>query len=296
MKLHRPTSAPIAAGTVDATTWISYLDETGEHFGVRDADTVVPLAGLRRLDANTPAQLLRNAPLDLPGRRRLSDVTLLPASPHPRKVIGVGVNYRLAGSTASTTVYPVLFSKFASNLIAGDADIELPPESRQVDYEGELAVVIGTPGRRIAEADALDHVLGYTVANDITMRDFQARTHQWLPGKAWDRSTPLGPGIVAADAVDLGHARIRTTVNDRIAQDSDLSHMIFQIPQLIAIISELTILEAGDVILTGTPEGTGCRAQPPHFLSEGDTVTVDITGVGIIHNTVVSEAATARWT
>jgi acylpyruvate hydrolase len=160
VRLHRSTQALITDSTIDATTWISYLDEAGEHLGVRDADTVVPLAGLRCLDANTPAHVLRNAPLDLAGRRRLSDITLLPASPHPRKVIGVGVNYRLAGSTASSTAYPVLFCKFASNLIAGDADIELPPESGQVDYEGELAVVIGTPGRRIAEADALDHVLG----------------------------------------------------------------------------------------------------------------------------------------
>jgi len=288
VKPERPTPL-ISDSTVDATTWISYLDETGENLGIRDADTVVPLFGLRCLDANNSAHTLRSAPLDLSGRRRLSDVTLLPASPHPRNVIGVGVNYRFAGSAASTTDYPVLFCKFASNLVAGDADIELPPESGQVDYEGELAVVIGTPGRRIAEADALDHVLGYAVANDITMRDFQARTHQWLPGKAWDRSTPLGPGIVAADAVDLEHARLRTTVNDRIVQDSDLSQMIFQIPQLIAIISELTILEAGDVILTGTPAGTGSRAQPPHFLSEGDIVTVAITGVGTINNTVVSE-------
>ena len=178
MKLHSRHSSPIADGTVDVTTWMHYRDETGDHLGVRDADTVVPLAGLHCLNANTPADLLRNAALDLPGRQRLADVTLLPASPHPRKVIGVGINYRSAGSTASTPAYPVLFSKFASNLIAGDADIELPPESGQVDYEGELAVVIGTPGRRIGEADALDHVLGYTIANDITMRDFQARTHQ----------------------------------------------------------------------------------------------------------------------
>ena len=214
---------------------------------------------------------------------------LLPASPHPRKIFGVGVNYR-TGAGADTDAdadadaapaYPVLFCKFASNLIAGDADIELPPESGQVDYEGELAVIIGTPGRRIPEADALDHVLGYSVANDITMRDYQSKT-QGCPAR---RGT-AGPGIVSAEAVDLNHARIRTTVNDRIVQDSDLSQMIFRIPQLIAIISELTVLEAGDVILTGTPDGTGSRAQSPQFLTHGDTVTVDITGIGRIHNPV----------
>ena len=196
MKHGSPAPNLLPDNTGGATTWISYRDDTGEHFGVHDADTVIPLAAIQRLNATTPADLLNGAALDREGRRRLDQIMLLPASPHPRKIFGVGVNYRTgAGAdTDAAPAYPVLFCKFASNLIAGDADIELPPESGQVDYEGELAVIIGTPGRRIPEADALDHVLGYSVANDITMRDYQSKT-QGCPARRGTAPPRCGQGV-----------------------------------------------------------------------------------------------------
>jgi acylpyruvate hydrolase len=132
-------------------------------------------------------------------------------------------------------------------------DIVLPLESKQVDFEGELAVVIGRPGRRIAEAEAAGYVLGYAVANDVTMRDYQYKTHQWMQGKAWDASTPIGPYLVLPEEVDIDNAGIRTVLNGEKMQESDLSRLIFSIPWLIATISTFNALAPGDVILTGTP-------------------------------------------
>jgi acylpyruvate hydrolase len=185
----------------------------------------------------------------------------------------------------------VLFPKYASSLIGPTDDILLPPEATQADYEGELAVIIGRSGRRISEEDALDHVLGYSVCNDVTMRDYQYKTHQWMQGKAWDNSTPIGPYVITPDEVDLASAGIRTILNDEVVQDSDLSYLIFSIPKLIATISEFTTLQPGDVILTGTPAGIGYRRTPQLFLNDGDTVTVEIDGVGSITNKVTTEAA-----
>jgi acylpyruvate hydrolase len=165
----------------------------------------------------------------------------------------------------------------------------LPPESVQVDYEAELAVVIGRRGRRIPVDQADAHVLGYTVCNDVTMRDYQYKTHQWLQGKAWDNSTPLGPYLVLPSEADLTAAGIRTLLNDEVLQSSDTSKLIFDIPTLISTISEFTTLEPGDVILTGTPGGVGYRRDPQVFLRDGDVVTVEVDGVGTLANRVRAE-------
>jgi acylpyruvate hydrolase len=157
-----------------------------------------------------------------------------------------------------------------------------------VDFEGEMAVVIGRGGRRIAEADARGHVLGYTVANDITMRDFQYKTHQWMQGKAWDASTPLGPYLVTPGEVDIDTAGIRTVLNGEKMQESDLSQLIFTVPRLIATISTFTALRPGDVILTGTPGGVGYRRDPKVLLSQGDRVSVEIDGIGAVQNAVTA--------
>jgi acylpyruvate hydrolase len=149
-------------------------------------------------------------------------------------------------------------------------------------------VVIGRAGRRIADADALDHVLGYTVANDITMRDFQYKTHQWMQGKAWDASTPLGPYLVTPGEIDIDTAGIRTVLNGEKMQESDLSQLIFTVPRLIATISTFTALRPGDVILTGTPGGVGYRRDPKVLLSDGDRVSVEIDGIGAIQNAVTA--------
>jgi len=161
-----------------------------------------------------------------------------------------------------------------------------------VAFEGELAVLIGKTGRRITEQNAMDHILGYCVSNDVTMRVFQNKSHQWLQGKIWDNIIPLGPHIVTPAETDISKAGVSTTLNGEAVQKSDLSHLIFSIPTLIATISEFTTLEPGDVILIGTPAGVGYRRDPQLFLKDSDTITVTVEGVGSITNTVRAEEAT----
>jgi acylpyruvate hydrolase len=245
------------------------------------------------LGADTPfAELLRDA---------ASSDTVVPDDalvwravvPCPRRIICVGLNYRahVEESRRDLPSYPVLFTKWASTLIGAGAPVPIPPESEAVDYEGELAVIIGREGRRIAAGDALDHVAGLSVANDITMRDYQTSTHQWLQGKAWDGTTPLGPYLVPLDEIgDVGHLDLRLVLNGETMQSSNTELLIFDVPTIIARISEFTMLQPGDVILTGTPGGVGARRDPPVFMRPGDVVRVGIPEVGILENTITSEA------
>jgi acylpyruvate hydrolase len=254
-------------------------------------DRLIPLDGLTEIGRDTPAETLAAA-TELPGDAvSVSEVYLCPVVPNPDKIICVGLNYlaHVGESGRELPTYPVLFTKFASSLIGPRDDIVLPAESEQVDYEAELAVVVGRAGRRIPRERAAEHVLGYTVANDVTMRDYQYKTHQWLQGKAWDGSTPLGPYLVTADEVDVSSAGVRTTIGGEKLQDSDLSRLIFDIPTLIATISEFTTVLPGDVILTGTPGGVGFRRDPQLFLRDGDEVTVEVDGVGSLTNRVRRE-------
>ncbi|KZB83038.1 fumarylacetoacetate hydrolase family protein [Amycolatopsis regifaucium] len=266
---------------------------TFDHDGIRRVGelrgtTLIPLTGISEIGATTDSRVLSSAPREDTGAVPVDQVRLLPVVPRPAKIFCVGLNYRdhVTESKRDVPGYPVLFGKFATSLIGPYDDIVLPPESSQVDFEGELAVVIGRAGRRIAEADASAHVLGYAVANDITMRDYQYKTHQWLQGKAWDASTPIGPYLVPPDEVTIEDAGIRTVLNGRKMQESDLSQLMFSIPRLIATISAFTALAPGDVILTGTPGGVGFRRDPQVFLRDGDEITVEVDGVGTLRNTV----------
>jgi acylpyruvate hydrolase len=261
------------------------------HVGEVDGDYLIPLTGLTDIGLETTTEVLAAAERQHGDRLRLADVRLRAVSPAAAKIICVGLNYKahIEESNRELPTYPVMFPKYASNFIGPSDDIVLPPEANQVDYEGELAVIIGKGGRRISEENAPAHVLGYTVCNDVTMRDYQYKTHQWMQGKAWDKSTPLGPYLVTPDEVDLTSASISTTLNGEVVQKSDLSYLIFSIPTLIATVSEFTELQPGDVILTGTPSGVGYRRDPQLFLNDGDVVTVKIEGVGTITNKVTAE-------
>ena len=269
--------------------YASYEAEGGVRgVGEVRGETLVPLAGLAGIDSAVSPSGLESATRLHSASVPLAHVRLRPVVQNPTKVVCVGLNYlgHVEETKRDLPTYPVLFPKFASSLIGAGDDIVLPPESGQVDFEGELAVVIGTRGRRIPEASALDHVLGYSVANDVTMRDFQYRTHQWMQGKAWDDSTPVGPFLVTPDEVDLATAGIRTILNGVTMQESDLSRLIFPIARLIAVVSEFSALNPGDIILTGTPAGVGFRRDPQVFLQDGDVITVEIDGVGALTSRV----------
>ncbi len=253
----------------------------------------VPLDGIDELGTNTPTSVLRDPPLRPADAVPLRDVTLRPVVPRPGKIICVGLNYlsHVGETGRDIPEYPVLFTKFAESLIGPTDPIVAPPESVQLDWEAELAVVIGRPGRRIPRSSALEHVAGYTIANDVTMRDYQYKTHQWLQGKAWDHSTPLGPFLVTPDEVgDVAALQLRLTVNGHLMQQGSTAQMMFDVPTLISRISEFVTLAPGDVLMTGTPGGVGFRRTPQTFLSPGDRVTTEITGLGTLDNAVVAEA------
>jgi len=224
----------------------------------------------------------------------LDEVTYLPVVPRPGKVICVGLNYaaHIEETHRQPSDYPVLFPKFATSLCGAYDDIPVPPEPEAIDYEGELVVVIGTTARRVSEADALNHVAGYTIANDVTMRDYQGKTHQWMQGKAWDRSTPVGPWLVTTDEIpDPTQLTLRTIVNGDVLQETTTDLMIFPIPTLVSTISEFATLEPGDLILTGTPAGVGFRREPQVLLGDGDVVAVEVDGIGRLENRFVAERA-----
>nr|WP_171239559.1 fumarylacetoacetate hydrolase family protein [Ruegeria sp. HKCCA5491] len=226
------------------------------------------------------------------------DVPFLAPIPSPRKnVFCVGRNYaehiaegeRAQNQKIGVTEHPVFFTKPPTSIVAPEADILIfPSVSQAIDYEVELAVVIGKPGRNIAKADAYDHVYGYTILNDITARDIQRRHGgQYFKGKGLDGSCPLGPCIVTADTISDPHAlSIGLTVNGEQRQNGSTSDMIFDIPTLIASLSEGMTLEPGDVIATGTPSGVGYAMDPPQFLKDGDTVVCEISEIGTLRNTV----------
>ncbi|MEP3046571.1 MAG: fumarylacetoacetate hydrolase family protein [Roseibium sp.] len=214
-----------------------------------------------------------------------------------KNVLCVGRNYsehiaegdRAQKQKVGVTEYPVFFTKPPTSIVGPGGDVlTFPSVSKQTDYEVELAVIIGTPGRNIAKADAMKHVFGYTILNDISARDVQRRHGgQNFKGKAFDGSCPIGPWIVTADAIDDPHALpISLTVNGETRQDGNTADMIFDIETLIASLSEGMTLEPGDIIATGTPSGVGYAMDPPSFLKDGDIVVCKISGIGTLTNSV----------
>jgi 2-keto-4-pentenoate hydratase/2-oxohepta-3-ene-1,7-dioic acid hydratase in catechol pathway len=222
----------------------------------------------------------------------LSQVELLAPLPRPPKIICIGLNYRDHAAETGKKVeqVPTVFAKFPTAVIGAGASIVLPRASKQPDYEAELAFVIGKGGRYIAAADWRSHVFGYTAFNDVSARDFQMATTQWIMGKTFDTFAPMGPWIVTADEVPDPHALdISLTLNGTVMQQSNTSNLIFRIPDLIQFLSSVFTLEPGDVVATGTPSGVGVARKPPVYLKPGDEVTVRIAGVGELTNPVVGE-------
>ncbi len=222
----------------------------------------------------------------------LDAVRLLPPVPLPPKILCVGLNYddHLEESGLQKPTYPEIFGRFATSLIPHQEPIRRPHESTALDYESELAVVIGKPGRRIPHEQALDHVAGYSLFNDATLRDFQLRTPQWTMGKNFDGTGAFGPWLVTPDSVPPGASglRIQGRLNGRVMQDASTDQLIFSVPSLIEMISVVMTLERGDVIITGTPGGVGAARHPPVFMQPGDIFEVEIEGMGVLTNPVQS--------
>lgn len=227
----------------------------------------------------------------------LEDVRLEAPLPRPRRNLWcVGRNYHehakelqgsvFKSSNANPAVWPIVFTKVPECVVADGDEVLLPGEavSAQIDYEAELAVVIGNGGKNIRREEAMGHVYGYTIVNDVTARDVQMRHQQWDMGKSFDTFCPMGPWIVTADALDGRHTRVRCWVNGELRQDGRTEDLIFDIPTLIETISRGITLYPGDVIATGTPAGVGMGLTPPTFLKAGDVVRIEVDGLGTLQN------------
>lgn len=211
--------------------------------------------------------------------------------PDPGKIACMGLNYRDHAIETGARIpdEPIWFSKFPTALVGDGAAIVLPPSSREVDYEAELVVVIGRKGRGIPRDQAMSHVAGYTIGNDVSARDLQLRKPggQWIAGKTFDTFAPNGPAIVTADEIPDPHALgIRLRLNGRLMQDSSTSELIFPVDQIVSYLSTIFTLEPGDLIFTGTPPGVGMARKPPVWLAPGDVVEVEIDGLGTLTNPV----------
>ncbi|MEJ8476121.1 fumarylacetoacetate hydrolase family protein [Roseibium algae] len=220
----------------------------------------------------------------------LDSVTLAPVIPNPSKIVMAALNYFEADSDRSKAPeYPVLFLRLAESQIGHGAPLIRPSSSEKLDYEGELAVIIGQGGRHISQARAMESVCGYSIYNDGSVRDWQRHSHQFTPGKNFVGTGAFGPWMVSADAMPEGPLSLVTRVNGIEKQRTDTSRMIFDIPYLISYISTFTPLEPGDVIVTGTCTGFGATRRPQEFLSAGDLVEIDIDGIGTLSNSVSVE-------
>jgi 2-keto-4-pentenoate hydratase/2-oxohepta-3-ene-1,7-dioic acid hydratase in catechol pathway len=277
----------------------------GAGLGLVEGETVVDLAAadpalpkdLKGLIAAGPAALasVKAAAGKAPASAKLMLGTVRPALPiaRPDKFICVGLNYALHAKEGGHPMpaYPSFFLRVPTSLTAAGAPVLRPKASIQLDYECELTIVIGKGGRHIPEAKALTHVFGYTLFNDVSVRDFQRKTTQWTPGKNFDSTGPLGPWIVTADELPPGATglRICTRVNGETMQDSNTSDMIFSTANIIATLSEFMTLEPGDLIATGTPSGVAHARKPPAWMKAGDTVEVEVEGIGVLSNPIADE-------
>lgn len=268
-------------------------------YGIVSGDRLLDLGALigsqypdlRALLAAGPQLLgqLRDHTADVP----LSSVTFLPVIPNPDKIFCVGLNYRshVEETGRAESGKPAIFIRFAASQVGHAQSMIFPKVSSQFDYEGELAVVIGKRGHYITRENALDHVVGYSCYNDGSLRDWQRHTHQWTPGKNFPATGAFGPWLVTTDEIpDPTTMSLTTRLNGQTVQSSTLDLLIFSIPEIIEYVSTWSELIPGDVIVTGTPGGVGFKRNPPLFMKPGDTVEVEISGIGTLVNPIAAES------
>lgn len=298
---------------------VTYLREKEWRAGVLVGDLVVDAAHVRDGSDGTTALSTRDVLRSGPERRgeiaaaaqdaaqsgsgvagALADLALGPPVRDPEKIFCLGLNYRDHAVETALDVrsVPTLFTKFRNALVGPASPIVLPPMSDEVDFEGELALVIGRRTRNVPEARALDCIGGYMPFNDVSARDLQMSTSQWTAGKVPDTFAPCGPALVLSDEVaDPQSLRISTRVNGTTLQSASTADMLFHIAGIVSYVSRLVTLEVGDIIATGTPAGVGYTRRPPIFLAAGDTVEVEIEGLGTLSNPVAAadRSLTDRW-
>lgn len=280
------------------TRYVGCVSSDGLHLQAFDVSADIAYFGALRLLESVVAG--DPWPSILSQQNAISDVQLEAPLPHPKRNIWcVGRNYHehakelsasvFKDSNSNTQAWPIVFTKVPECVIGPFDPVHLPGAhvSEQIDYEAELTVVIGKGGKNIKAADAMHHVFGYTIINDVTARDVQMRHQQWDMGKSFDTFCPMGPWLVTADALDGNHTRVRCFVNGVQRQDGPTENMIFDIPTLIETISRGITLFPGDIIATGTPAGVGMGLKPPSYLKAGDVVRVEIDGIGHIENRFV---------
>jgi 2-keto-4-pentenoate hydratase/2-oxohepta-3-ene-1,7-dioic acid hydratase in catechol pathway len=247
--------------------------------------------------------LTAGGPLELPevkqlsesreGDYPLSEIEFAPVIPNPDKIICVGANYAEHRNEAklAPTQHPIIFFRLARSQIGHEEPMLLPPESEKLDFEGEIAVIIGREGRRIPAEEAYQYIAGYSCYNDGSVRDWQTHTNQWGPGKNFNGTGAFGPWMVTSDEIDPRQTPLTllTRLNGEVVQQTTTDHMIFSIPQVVNYVSTFTTLLPGDVIITGTPAGVGAARKPQRFMKEGDVVEVEVSGIGVLRNRIQSE-------
>ncbi|MET4691813.1 fumarylacetoacetate hydrolase family protein [Sinorhizobium fredii] len=233
---------------------------------------------------------------DLGSQQQLFKATRSPVHA-PQKIVCVGLNYHghMTETGRQPVTHPTLFSRWSDSHVGHGEQLILPSVSTKFDYEGELAVVVGRSGRHISKTEAMTYVAGYSCYNDGSIRDWQKHTSQFLPGKNFEASGAFGPWLVAGHAVpDYRELRLTTRLNGRVVQDASLGDLIFDIPTLIEYVSSFTTLNPGDVLVTGTPDGVGAFRDPQLWMGAGDTVEVEISGIGMLSNKILAEQDHAR--
>ena len=257
--------------------------QDGQEWVLLDADDVGSLMARPGWRAEVEAALVNEAAARIP----VPGAYLLAPLRAPRKIVCCGLNYHdhILETGRDVPDYPTLFAKFADTLTGPTDDIHVGSDSAKVDWEAELAVIIGAPVRRAAREEAAAAIAGYTVANDVSYRDWQSRTLQWFQGKAWDSTMPIGPVVVTADEISpTAGLAIHAEIDGEVVQESNTRELVFDAADLVAYVSQFTKLSPGDVILTGTPGGVGLGRSPQRWLRDGETLTTTIEGIGTLVN------------
>lgn len=279
---------------------VTFLYENASRVGVLEGEQIRVLPSNSGHDVGSlAAKAAQGAPLaeltrDSEATLALADVTLLPPVTQPAKIICVGLNYKdhTAESDYQQPDYPTFFLRLTTSLTAHNAPIERPLASDSLDFEGELAVIIGKAGRHVTRDSALEYVFGYSVFNDGSVREYQFKSPQWTIGKTFDKTGGFGPAVVTADALPAGAygLDIQTRLNGEVVQSSNTRYMIHDVAELIAVLSEAITLEPGDVIVAGTPSGIGWARNPRLLMRDGDVCEVTIEKIGTLRNPIVDEA------